>query len=556
MSDPATLASDDGSVRTSLPTRAAPRLNESSASVLTYARLKRRLVTNTLLSGASDWFSFLLWLLPAAIATTVGVAAMVLGSSEARTDWLVLLVGFVIWFGWLTAPVIFGSDDMIDPTRLVLLPLGPSELRRALLVLTAVGPWPVGGLIVLATAALFAPDPISAWVILVGAVIHLVSAISWSRAGSTKLSQAVDSRSWRDRRNLLASLVASMAGLSFQIGPWLWRQLPDQVREVTATVVGWTPLGLAPAGMADALAGHLGLGVLRIGLAGVWALLGAALWSRQLTALVRGQSSAAAASDVGSDARATLFNGAMSWVPRNPIGAAAGREWAEMLRHPMLRLNLVLQPTFALGAILVLGRSPIADRSHWVVFLALLLSVMFMIETPGNLLGRVGKGAWLDGVSTTDWRSVLVGRSLPHMVLAFSSATGVAWALAAYVGNWAAIPTTTVLAGALSTYLGGTGIWRSVRFPVPVPETIGRRMGAGASAASGFASLVMTLVAAAPAGFVIILVIVADRFHWAAGWAGSLLALGAAALVLRSATAGLSADVGARWPAIEADLTV
>ncbi len=136
---------------------------------------------------------------------------MLLRGNEHAGTVVVLLTG-VVALGWAVLPLFFPSgDDTLDPTRLVMLPLRPRPLIRALLVSSMIGIGPlftlclaVGSVLALAHGAagvLFA---------VVAVPLTMLLCVALSRAVATANVRLLNSRKGRD--------LAVLSGLVIAVG--------------------------------------------------------------------------------------------------------------------------------------------------------------------------------------------------------------------------------------------------------------------------------------------------------------------------------------------------
>ncbi len=127
----------------------------------TFVRLKLTLLRNGLRQSSGRKAAFIASLVFALLVAAGQVLALVLLRGNANAGTVVVLLTAVVALGWAVLPLFFPSgDDTLDPTRLVMLPLRPEPLVRALLVSSLIGIGPlftlclvVGSVIALAHGA-------------------------------------------------------------------------------------------------------------------------------------------------------------------------------------------------------------------------------------------------------------------------------------------------------------------------------------------------------------------------------------------------------------------
>lgn len=157
-----------------------------SAPALTpvVVRLKLSLLRNGLRQSGgrrAAWIaSAVVALLFAALQVLGLVALRGVGGAES----LVVLLVAVLALGWAVMPLFFpGGDETLDPTRLVMLPLRPRPLVRALLVASLVGIGPLFSVCLLAGSVITVARGAAAWAVGVVAVpLALLVCVALARA--------------------------------------------------------------------------------------------------------------------------------------------------------------------------------------------------------------------------------------------------------------------------------------------------------------------------------------------------------------------------------------
>ncbi len=117
--------------------------------------------------------------------------------------------------GWAVLPLFFPTgDETLDPTRLVMLPLRPRPLVRALLAASLVGTGPLFTLLVLAGCALsLAHGPAGYLCAVAAVVLALLVCVALARAVATANVRLLSSRKGRD--------LAVLSGLVIAVGAQL-----------------------------------------------------------------------------------------------------------------------------------------------------------------------------------------------------------------------------------------------------------------------------------------------------------------------------------------------
>src|SRR5206468_12947289 len=111
----------------------------------------------------------------------IGLVAL---RGDASAVSLVVLLVAVLGLGWAVMPLFFPSgDETLDPTRLVMLPLRPQPLVRALLAASLVGIGPVFTLVVLLGSVIAVARGGAAYAVgVVAVVLGLLVCVALARA--------------------------------------------------------------------------------------------------------------------------------------------------------------------------------------------------------------------------------------------------------------------------------------------------------------------------------------------------------------------------------------
>lgn len=432
--------------------------------------------------------------------------------------------------GWVVLPILtFGSDDLLDPTKLSLLPLSRRQLMTLLSVGSLVGVAPLATLLAaLGLAVGVAAGPGQVLTAVAAAVLEVAFCVVLSRVVAAALSGLLRSRRGRD----LGIAVTMLVALSFQLLNLLlqyFARRPGGVNGTAAGVAGplrWTPPGMLASAPLLVQQGRplAALGLLAVVTALVVA--GVALWERL-----------AARSMVTVDAsgsrrrRATRLTPAgVGWLlPSGRAGAVAAKDLRYLgrdSRRGISQLVGVLLPALALvfGPALALGTRP----GEWAVFVVCFIAA-FAALPGGNRFGVDGSSIWMLLGSQTDprdsWRD-LRGGDLATLVVNVPLIVVVGLSAAALTGGWFYLPPALGLAAALLLVITAGSGAVAVRAPYAVPDNPRNAFSSGAAGqgcAAGLLSMVLLL-----AGFVSCLPLLAlllpalqdGRWGWALLGAG------------------------------------
>ena len=470
-------------------------LSGSAALAGVAVRLRLALLRGSLRSGPGSTGRQLGLVLGALLGALLAGGALALltavrGSDELAESLAVLLFNLLL-LGWVLLPLLtFSGDDLMDPSRLALLPLTGRQVLTVLGVGALVGVAPIFTLVAaLGLLPATGTGPASYLVGLCAVALLLALCVGTSRALAAALSGVLRSRRGRDVGVALGALVAVGAQL---INPLLQlsarRASPDaDLLAALAAPLRWTPAGVLatapgrslPAATACLLAGAAVLGVVLV------------LWERSVRrALERPDASGAARR------RSTALTPRLLPLPRSRVGAVAAKDLRYLTREPRRVLGLVtalLVPAAAVIAGPVLLSEGGAPR--WLVFAACGVAVLGGL-TGANRFGQDGSATWLlvsTGTDRRDARRDLLGGDLAQALLVVPGVVAVAAALAALTDGWVLLAPAVGLALALvatATALSGAV---AVHAPFPVPPS--QNAFSAGSAGQGCASGAVTLAA-------------------------------------------------------------
>ncbi|MGW7314441.1 transporter [Streptomyces sp. NPDC054865] len=217
-----------------------------------FVRLKLALLRNGL-KGSSKrkaaWIGSLVLSLVVAGFVTLGLA-LLRGHAHAGT--VVVLLAAILALGWAFMPLFFPTgDETLDPSRLVMLPLRPRPLVRALLASSLVGIGPVFTLC-LAVGSVVAVARGAAGVLagVVAVPLLVLGCVTLARAVATANVRLLTSRKGRDLALLSGLLIAVGAQVANFASQRLFESGGLTRLEPVEAVVRWLPPASA-VGMVD-----------------------------------------------------------------------------------------------------------------------------------------------------------------------------------------------------------------------------------------------------------------------------------------------------------------
>ncbi|MBW5424197.1 transporter [Streptomyces sp. BG9H] len=522
-----------------------------SASALTpvLVRLKLSLLRNGLRQSAGRRAAYI-----ASVAFALLFAALQLlglialrGNTHAATV-CVLLVGLLA-LGWAVMPLFFPSgDETLDPTRLVMLPLRPRPLVRALLVASLVGIGPlftlclaVGATIALARGAAAAATGVLA------TALTLLICVALARAVAAANIRLLTSRKGRDLA-VLSGLVIAVGAQAVNFGAQKLGSSGLGTLDPAADLVRWIPPAAALGAVDSVSEGSYATGATQLVLSAAALVALLALWQHSLTRLMTapdGSTLAAAEPEKGTS-RASGTLGRL--LPAGRTGTVMERSLRYVWRDPKTKAAWVT--SLAIGLIVPVFNALQGTGSVYIAcFAAGMLGILMY-----NQFGQDTSAFWMVAMTISSTRDAYVelrGRALALLLITLPYATLVTALTTAMLGDWPALPEALGLSFALLGAMLATGCWSSTRFPYSIPQEGYKNVApgqAGLAWLSIFGGMVAAALLCAPVLALTIWLHASD----AASWTWLLLPLGAAyALAVAEAGLRLSAPrLAGRLPEI------
>ncbi|MFE4551115.1 transporter [Streptomyces sp. NPDC056785] len=438
----------------------------------------------------------------------------------------------VLALGWAVMPLFFpGGDETLDPTRLVMLPLRPRPLVRALLAASLIGIGPLFTLCLLVGSVISVAHGTAAYATAVVAVaVALLVCVALARAVAAANIRLLSSRKGRD--------LAVLSGLVIAVGAQLVNFGAQRIGSAgglteldpVADVLRWVPPASAIGAVDSVSEGSYAAGAVQLAL-GVAALAGLlALWSRHLTRLMTSPDGSTLRA--AEPAREKGPSGLARLLPSGRTGTVMERSLRYVWRDPKTKSAWVT--SLAIGLIVPVFNALQGTGSvYFACFAAGMLGIQMY-----NQFGQDTSAFWMVAMTISSPRDAYVelrGRALALLVITLPYATLVTVLTTALLGDWGRLPEVLGLSLALLGAMLATGAWSSARFPYSIPQEGYKNVApgqAGLAWISIFGGMVSAALLSAPVIALTIWVNVAsdgDRWSWlllplGAGY-GALVAL-------------------------------
>ena len=318
--------------------------------------------------------------------------------------------GSLVVLAFLLLPLVFGSDDPLDPRRFSLFGIRATPLAGALAVAGLASiPSLIAVIFSLAQVGVWARGPLPMLFAVLGAVCIVATCVLAARISSAIASSWLSSRRARDSSGTVLVLVLVLAAPVFAllaIVDWQAYGLPV-VRRIAA-VASWTPLGSAWSAPGDAALGDGGAAALKILISVVFLAVLALVW-RALVGfvLVRPQ----------REVVARTYSG-LGWferLPATPLGAIAARSLSYWGRDPRYGVSLAVIPVIPIVmvvALLVAG-VPMAI----VAWVPVPVMCLFLGWTVHNDIASDSSAFWAHVSASTRGSDDRWGRLVPALLI-------------------------------------------------------------------------------------------------------------------------------------------
>lgn len=465
-----TAASAGSPSAPSAPPAASATSTASAAPVpLTriFVRLKLSLLRNGLKGNSkrkAAWFGTLAFTLVVGFFLTLGLA-LLRGHAHAGT--VVVLLAAILALCWAFMPLFFPTgDETLDPSRLVMLPLRPRPLVRALLASSLVGIGPLFTLcLAVGSVVAVAQGGAGIAAAVVAVPLLILGCVALARAVATANVRLLTSRKGRDLALLSGLLIAVGAQTANFASQRLFEAGGLSRLEPVEEVVRWLPPATAVGMVDSASEGSYGLAAAQLALT-LAALAGLLwFWERSLTKLmVTPDGSTIAAAKPEKD-RGT-GGGIWSLLPGGRTGATVQRSLRYAVRDPKTKSAWVT--ALAIGLIVPVFNALQGTGS---VYLACFGAGMLGMQMY-NQFGQDTSAFWMVAQTISTRRDAYVELraragalalvTVPYTIL-------VTVVTAALVGDWTGFPAALGLALALLGSMLCTGALASAHFPYSIP---------------------------------------------------------------------------------------
>ncbi|MEV7982074.1 transporter [Streptomyces sp. NPDC086519] len=492
----------------------------------TVVRLKLSLLRNGLRQSGGRRAAFVVSAVLALLFAALQLLGLIVLRGHAHVDAVAVLGAAVLALGWAVMPLFFpGGDETLDPTRLVMLPLRPRPLVRALLAASLVGIGPLFSLLVLVGCAVSVAHGAAGYGAAVVAVaLALLVCVALARAVAAANVRLLSSRKGRDLA-VLSGLVIAVGAQLVNFGAQSLGSAGLGQLAPVADVVRWLPPASAIGAVRSASEGSYGTAVLQLGLALAALALLVGAWARTLTRLMTSpDGSTLQAPDTAARSRYAADGGLGRLLPGGRTGTVMARSLRYVWRDPKTKAAWVT--SLAIGLIVPVFNALQGTGSiYFACFAAGMLGIQMY-----NQFGQDSSAFWMVAMtisSAGDAYAELRGRALALLLITLPYATLVTVLTTAMLGDWPRLPEVLGLSFALLGAMLATGAWTSARFPYSIPQEGHRNVAPGQAGLAWIAIFGGMVAAALLCSPVIALTIALNVSAGGEEWTWLLLPVGA-----------------------------
>ncbi|MEV6085927.1 transporter [Streptomyces parvulus] len=432
-----------------------------------FVRLKLSLLRNGLRQSGGRRAAYVASAVVVLLFAALQLIGLIALRGHAHVASLVVLLAAVLGLGWAVMPLFFpGGDETLDPTRLVMLPLRPRPLVRALLTSSLVGIGPLFTLCMFAGSVAAVAHGGAAYAVgVVGAVLALLVCVTLARAVAAANVRLLTSRKGRDLA-VLSGLVVAVGAQLVNFGAQRLGSSGLEQLDPAAGVLRWVPPASAVGAMDAAGDGAYGTALAQLALTAAALVLLLWVWARHLTRLMTTPDGSTVQGDT-RPVRERDPSGLARLLPAGRTGTTMERTLRYVWRDPKTKAAWVT--SLAIGLIVPVFN---AWQGTGSVYFACFAAGMLGIQMY-NQFGQDTSAFWMVALTISSTRDAYVelrARALALLLITLPYATLVTVLTTAMLDDWPALPETLGLSFALLGAMLATGAWTSARFPYSIPQ--------------------------------------------------------------------------------------
>ncbi|WP_231626718.1 transporter [Streptomyces apocyni] len=495
----------------------APATGPGTASLTpVFIQLKLSLLRNGLRQSGGRRAAYIASIVFTLLFAALQVLGLILLRGNEHAATIVVLSMAVLALGWAFMPLFFASgDETLDPTRLVMLPLRPQPLVRALLAASLVGIGPFFTLCLVAGSVVTVAHGAAAVTTgVIAAVLTLLLCVTLSRTIAAANTRLLTSRRGRD----LAMLSGVVIAVGIQLVNFGTQQLSEagglDRLDPVADVLSWVPPASAFGAVASVNDGAYATALAQLALSALALVLLLTHWTRSLTRLMTTPDGSTLQAAEPTRDKARAAHGLARVLPRGRTGTVIERTLRYAWRDPKTRAGWV--SSLAIGLIVPLFN---ALQGNGSVYLACMAAGMLGVLMY-NQFGQDTSAFWMVAMTISSTRDAYVelrGRALALLYVTLPYTTLTVGATAWVVDDWQSFLPALGVSFALLGAMLGLGSMASYLAPYSIPQEGHRNVApgqAGISIASIFGGMIAAALLCVPMLALTIWVYVSDSHAW------------------------------------------
>ncbi|WP_405871734.1 MULTISPECIES: transporter [unclassified Streptomyces] len=441
-------------------------------------RLKLSLLRNGLKQSGGRRAAYVVSAVVVVLFGALQLLGLIALNGNAHALPVVALLVAVLALGWAVMPLFFPSgDETLDPTRLVMLPLRPQPLVRALLAASLVGIGPLFTLCLLVGSVVAVAHGAAAYAVgVVAIVLALLVCVALARAVAAANIRLLTSRKGRDLA-VLSGLVVAIGAQLVNFGAQHLGSSGLSPLDPVADVLKWVPPASAIGAVDSVSEGSYGVAIVQLALSAAALVALIAVWTRHLTRLMTSPDGSTLQSASEPAARDRTSGGLARLLPSpsakslggtpSRTGTVMERSLRYIWRDPKTKAAWVT--SLAIGLIVPVFNALQGTGSiYFACFAAGMLGIQMY-----NQFGQDTSAFWMVATTISSARDAYVelrARALALLVITLPYATLVTVVTTAMLGDWPRLPEVLGLSFALLGAMLATGAWTSARFPYSIPQ--------------------------------------------------------------------------------------
>lgn len=520
------------------PDAAADRAVPGASLTPVFVRLKLSLLRNGLRQSAGRRAAYVATAVVVLLFAALQLLGLIALRGHAHVESLAVLLAAVVGLGWAVMPLFFpGGDETLDPTRLVMLPLRPRPLVRALLVASLVGVGPLFTLCLYVGSVIAVAHGGAGWATAVVAVVlGVLVCVALARTVAAANIRLLSSRKGRDLA-VLSGLVVAIGAQLVNFGAQRLGSSGLSQLDPVGDVLRWVPPASAIGAVHAVSEGEYATGIAQLAISAVTLAVLIVLWARSLTKLMTAPDGSTLQAD-GPAGRERSSSRRPRLLPSGRTGTVMERTLRYVWRDPKTKAAWVT--SLAIGVLVpVFNAIQGAGSVYFSCFAAGMLGIQMY-----NQFGQDTSAFWMVAMTISSPHDAYVelrGRALALLSITLPYATLVTVLTTALLGEWGRLPEVLGLSLALLGAMLATGAWTSARFPYSIPQEGYKNVAPGQSGLAWiaiFGGMVSSALLCAPVIAAVIWLNVSadgDAWSWLLLPAGAAYGAGVTVLGLRLA---------------------